>query len=56
MAWCLAPVEPTHLRLGIARRKSCDLPAQPTAEHVAAGHGWWQLKLCFEARAMHLLA
>ena len=48
--------------LGELQDKACDSSAQPTAEPVFGGSGWvlaslWcQIKLCFEARAFHLLA
>ena len=48
--------------LGELQDKACDSSAQPTAEPVFGGFGWvlasfWcQIKLCFEARAFHLLA
>lgn len=47
---------------GELQGEACGSSAQPTAEPVFGGSGWvsaslWcQIKLCFEARAFHLLA
>lgn len=41
---------------GQLQEKAVTPPAQPTATPVVGGSGWCQLKLCFEARVLHLLA